>query len=133
MKKIEEFAVNVATILSEKPRERVVEAFGALDEDQDTSQFDSSILLWIEFIIEIVTEVIERCPNNNRTITETICRPGIVNRILFRRQMRDKMPPCCPNDVRIVERAMIDTVEVMGEEAVQELVNETKRKDYWLI
>ena len=117
MSKVEEFAREVTAIYGPNAQE---------------SLFGLSIIEWIEMIMEIVIEVIENCPNSNRKgVVAAIKRPGLFNKVRFRRIARQ----VCPDgvDYTQVAEACMQVASQKEEGDIETVVKEVQKPDYWLI
>ena len=125
MSHIEKFADNVAT-----------EVLGAAPSGEANPSG------WIEIItiiVPVVLEVIKNCQNrSNKRLLSTIRKPGLVNKLRFRRIVRNQIREeggKWSNRLDDIVGAFEDVVKDSDDDKLMDVIKEAKgvEDDYWLI
>lgn len=86
-------------------------------------------------IIKIVMEVIEKCKENNpQKIASVMKNPGLFNRARFERLVKQQLGPNADLvSAEVLAEACMKVADKKDVAAVEEVVKEVKKTDYWLI
>lgn len=86
-------------------------------------------------VINIVMEVIDKCKENNpQKIASTMKNPGLFNRVRFNRLVKQQLGANADLvSPEVLAEACVKVADTKDVAAVEEVVKEVKKPDYWLV